>query len=502
MQKRLHGRSSRKSLGTACRHVDTVPGRQISLKMGTASLLMVALLRRTAQAASASPTLVVHADAPVAHISPYMVGAGIEDVNHELIGGLSTQMIWGESFEEPAIGPDATTLGEGAMSGPSPPQPVNTSRGVSASGTNGRLTWLPTASSPTHCEFGCERRIAPQTGAQSQFVGGAGCGVRNRGLDFGGHYYIAGDVYRGHFFARGDAAASVAVALVDSAAGKTLATQTLSVAAGAGWTMYNFSLTPSASTRCTTVAVGTDRYQTCVKNAENLCPLCTGEFTITVEVGAVLFDQVFLERSAARYKDQPTRADVVGLMKGTMGFGVLRNGGSQCNADGYRWKRFRGPAYEREPYSGTWYKDFASPGWRIFEFLQMCEAAAIHPVVTMNNKETPQDMADLVEYVYGDSVSTEWGGVRAADGHAQPYKAFWVEIGNEQGLTASLTADVVAISGAMQAKAKQLKLPFNLSFVVGGNGWTPNNFDQKSGLMKALAPGTPIGTDVSDWYLL
>jgi hypothetical protein len=57
--------------------------------------------------------------------------------------------------------------------------------------------------------------------------------------------------------------------------------QTLAVAAGGGWAMHNFSLTPSASTRCTTVAVGSDQYQTCVKNAENLCPLCTGEFTIT-----------------------------------------------------------------------------------------------------------------------------------------------------------------------------------------------------------------------------
>ena len=56
-----------------------------------------------------------------------------------------------------------------------------------------------------------------------------------------------------------------------------------------------------------------------------------------------------------------------------------------------------GPAYDRQPFDGTWYKDFASPGWRIFEFLNMCEAANIHPVVTVNNHETPEDMADFVE---------------------------------------------------------------------------------------------------------
>ena len=37
-------------------------------------------------------------------ISDYMVGAGIEDVNHELVGGIYSQMLWGESFEEAADG--------------------------------------------------------------------------------------------------------------------------------------------------------------------------------------------------------------------------------------------------------------------------------------------------------------------------------------------------------------------------------------------------------------
>src|SRR5580693_7221880 len=34
--------------------------------------------------------------------SPYLTGACIEDVNHEIYGGLYSQMIFGESFQEPA----------------------------------------------------------------------------------------------------------------------------------------------------------------------------------------------------------------------------------------------------------------------------------------------------------------------------------------------------------------------------------------------------------------
>jgi hypothetical protein len=40
---------------------------------------VLALLQGIAATVSAAaPTLVVHADAPIAHISPFMVGAGIE----------------------------------------------------------------------------------------------------------------------------------------------------------------------------------------------------------------------------------------------------------------------------------------------------------------------------------------------------------------------------------------------------------------------------------------
>ena len=322
------------------------------------ALLLGALapVAAAAAAAAAAAGMVVHADAPIASISPYMVGAvrpceytapcrpqsapaarapqqhyacsltrqfsqGIEDVNHELIGGISTQLVWGESFEEPG---------------------ANSSRGVSAAGTNGHPTWLPTDSSAPDCEFELVRGIAAKTGLQSQFIAGTGCGVRNRGLDFGGHSFVAGEAYAGHLFAKGDSASTIEVSLADWSTNTTLARQTLAVPAGDVWAMHNITLTPTAGTRCSTTAVGADRYKTCAGNAENLCPICNGEFRIVVRSGAVLLDQVFLEQVSLRFADQPTRKSVVSLMKDTMGFGVLRNGGSQCNSNGYRWKGFRG----------------------------------------------------------------------------------------------------------------------------------------------------------------
>ena len=54
-------------------------------------------------AAPPAPQAVLRVDAGkvLNHVTPLMYGACIEDVNHEIYGGLYAQMIFGESFEEP-----------------------------------------------------------------------------------------------------------------------------------------------------------------------------------------------------------------------------------------------------------------------------------------------------------------------------------------------------------------------------------------------------------------
>ena len=48
------------------------------------------------------PFISVHADQVLQPLTPYLTGACIEDVNHEVYGGIDSQMIFGESFAEPA----------------------------------------------------------------------------------------------------------------------------------------------------------------------------------------------------------------------------------------------------------------------------------------------------------------------------------------------------------------------------------------------------------------
>ncbi len=62
-------------------------------------LLGIALFAAAASAQEAR--IIVHADRVLHPISRYLTGACIEDVNHEIYGGLYSQMIFGESFQEP-----------------------------------------------------------------------------------------------------------------------------------------------------------------------------------------------------------------------------------------------------------------------------------------------------------------------------------------------------------------------------------------------------------------
>ena len=66
---------------------------------------LATLLAVHAGAAPEDSTLHVDASRVVNHVTPWMYGSCIEDVNHEIYGGLYSQMIFGESFEEPPLPP-------------------------------------------------------------------------------------------------------------------------------------------------------------------------------------------------------------------------------------------------------------------------------------------------------------------------------------------------------------------------------------------------------------
>ncbi|MFO0925747.1 MAG: DUF1080 domain-containing protein [Gemmataceae bacterium] len=67
----------------------------------TWSLGVAVLLAALPAFAAEEATIRVRADRPAARVSRYLTGVCIEDVNHEIYGGLYSQLLFGESFQEP-----------------------------------------------------------------------------------------------------------------------------------------------------------------------------------------------------------------------------------------------------------------------------------------------------------------------------------------------------------------------------------------------------------------
>lgn len=103
-----------------------------------------------------------------------------------------------------------------------------------------------------------------------------------------------------------------------------------------------------------------------------------------------------------------------------------------CMADDYDWRLGIGPRDQRHCDI-----DRAWLGWDendvgTDEFLQLCELTGIEPYLGVNaGSGSPELAAAWVEYVNGPADS-EWGSVRAENGHPEPYGVQYWSIGNEQ----------------------------------------------------------------------
>ena len=162
-----------------------------------------------------------------------------------------------------------------------------------------------------------------------------------------------------------------------------------------------------------------------------------GRFAIILkEPGEVTLGYAFLQpgtwgRIAGGY---PVRQDFIDRIKDN-GMSIIRYNGSMNNRciDSllYRWKNMIGPNDERLPYTGT-FTPYATHGFGIFEFLMVAEAANLDGVVGISKNEDPAEIKDMIEYAKG-PVTSGWGAVRARDGHPEPYPLKYIQISNEVG---------------------------------------------------------------------
>lgn len=338
--------------------------------------------------------------------APTSVATGMEDVNHEIYGGIYTQMIFGEAFAEP---------GRAGISG----------------------MWRATHLSPD-LKYSLPAE-APFKGVQSQRMErtarGKWSGIENRGLNRQGMSLAAAKPYEGSIVLRTKQPVSVRVSFQSADGKRVYAEQTLQPLPG-NWRTYAIRLTPAESDDHARFAIEID-------------------VPGTIDVGYVLVQP----GSWGRYKDLPVRGDVVRAMidQGLQGirFGGCANSG--CGeAPDYKWKAMIGDPVSRPVTRGFWYP-YESNGFGIFEFLELGEAMGIEAVPSLNIDETPGDIRDLMEYLYG-SAATPWGARRMADGHPAPYKVHRFELGNEDSIDDAYFAKFKSLADIVWAYDPTIRL--------------------------------------------
>ena len=148
------------------------------------------------------------------------------------------------------------------------------------------------------------------------------------------------------------------------------------------------------------------------------------------------------------WKNHGLRPDLCNLLAGLKPTFVRFPGGCWVEgndlAHSYRWKETVGDVAHRKPLYNIWQYQ-ATHGLGYHEYLQMCEDLGAEPLFVINcgmshTEVVPmdqmgpliQDALDAIEYANGPAESV-WGGLRARNGHPEPFHLRLLEIGNENG---------------------------------------------------------------------
>ncbi|MCD8269990.1 MAG: DUF1080 domain-containing protein [Parabacteroides sp.] len=231
-------------------------------------------------------------------------------------------------------------------------------------------------------------------------------GIANQSLNRWGISVTKGQLFQGRLYLKGeDFKGTVTVALQNADGTREYASQTIKSVSG-NWEKYPFSLLTNDTDPKSRLAIYIN------------------------QPGKIHIDQVVLMTTGDKqFHELPFRNDI-GQMMQEQGLTFLRYGGTMVNAPEYRFKKMIGDPDKRPPYRGHW-NLYSTNGFEIEDFLAFCEAAGFTAAFAVNIEETPEDIADMVEYLNG-PVSSVWGKKRADNGHPKPYNVKYIEIGNEE----------------------------------------------------------------------
>jgi len=332
--------------------------------------------------AATLPTITARIDASQrsAPVTRYEYGMFIEP-----IGGLVARTLWAEMLDDrkfyDPIGPASADI--------APP--------LSAEGRPGITyrKWRPIGGDAV---VTMDRRH-PYVGEQSASV--AVEGTTPRGFGQSGISIVRDKHYTGHLWLSGDPGAAVNVSLVWG----SRAEDRLSVALPAPtaqWSEAKFDFTPTGDSSDARLEI-------------------TGTGTGHFRVGAVSLmpaDNI-----------NGWRADTTAIAR-SLNSGFWRLPGGNF-LSGWDWHGALGPRDRRAPaYDHAW-SAMQPNDLGMDEWMELTRIIGVEPYVTVNaGLGDANSAAEEVEYLNG-AATSDWGAKRAANGHPEPYRVKWWNIGNE-----------------------------------------------------------------------
>lgn len=414
----------------------------------------------------------INAEKVLHTLSPRMIGTNLEYLNNQCYGGIYSQLLYGENFEEHVdptnvlrlTGQDQLRMhiiqnedgqyelwgfdrrvngskvareilgleGERPVIPEQWPEEYRDTLIELASGDRQvSRHWQPIITGTAKARFRLQQQET-YNGKQSQsitFISGEGeVGIDNAGLNRWGINLQKGKSYEGILRVKAKKACTVYVSFRSSDGLKILAEKPLEIKSKQDeYQRISFELSPDQ----------TDEQ---------------GRFAVTLkEPGTIILGYAFLQPGEwGRYKGLPLRKDLVQAVL-DQGVKVMRYNGSNVSlcpdSHLYKWKEMIGPRDERKPYRGR-FNPYASHGFAIFEFLDMCNAMNILGIPGIRLDETEQDIKDMIEYCNG-PVDTPWGQQRAEDGHPEPYRLTHIQISNEERLNDHYVDRFIALGKAI-----------------------------------------------------
>jgi len=337
-------------------------------------------------------TITVRADEPGPRTSPRLYGLFFEEINHAGDGGLYAELVRNRGFEDAAT-PDGWSLlkGEGADGA----MALDDARPLRAANPR-------------------SLRVEVRAGR---------VGVVNEG--YWGIAVRQGAEYRLSFHARAEQGfrGPIQVAL-KSAAGQVYDWTALDQV-GTEWRPFSATLRPDTTDPAARLVVAADGPCTFWLDMVSLFPADTW-----------------------RGRPNGLRADLAAMLHDVTPSFVRFPGGCFVEGDqlvnAFRWKDTIGDMQQRPGHWNLWgYR--STDGLGLHEYLQMCEDLGAEPLFVINcgmahggnvpmdrMAEWVQDALDAIEYANG-SIQTEWGALRALNGHREPFGLGMIEIGNENG---------------------------------------------------------------------